>query len=145
MSTNLARRPVVDMTDMRSRLDRLFDDLIGHPEAGTWIPALDVHRSDDALTLRADVPGMTPEEVHIRVTDGILEITGEHSEETTRDEGGFVRRERRSGSFRRSVALPSEADPKHIEAVVKNGVAEITVPLSADRADSTIEITPSAG
>lgn len=94
MSTEMTKRPFMDFAAMRERLDRLFEDVTGVRHAdGSWSMAMDVHRSDDALTLRADVPGLEPDDIKITVEDGVLTVSGE----------------RHYGSFRRTLALPPEA------------------------------------
>ena len=95
-------------TELRTRLDRMLDDLDGHERA--WMPAIDVLREDGSLVVRADVPGVKPKEIAIEVADDVLTISGEH-EETSEQEGAHhVRRERRYGSFSRSMALPPGVD-----------------------------------
>jgi HSP20 family molecular chaperone IbpA len=92
--------PFTELSELRSRLDRMFDDrpwFEGRERA--WMPAIDVVRGDGNLILRADVPGMKPEEVKIEVEDDVLTISGQHEEH-------YVRHERRCGSFSRSMALP---------------------------------------
>jgi HSP20 family protein len=61
--------PFAEIGELRSRFDRVFDELGGHPQ-GAWRPAIDVMRADDTLVVRADLPGLTPDEVKIEVEDG---------------------------------------------------------------------------
>ena len=144
MSTELARRPFMDFADVRSRLDRLFDELTGgRHEDGSWSVAMDVKHADGTLTIRADVPGIAPDDIRITVEDGVLTVAGEHEESSEKEEEGYVRRERRHGSFRRSIVLPPEAEIDRIAAVTKNGVVEITIPVGRQPAQR-IEITPTA-
>lgn len=145
MSTEMTKRPFMDFAGMRERLDRLFEDITGVRHAdGSWSMAMDVQRSDDTLTLRADVPGIEPGDIKITVEDGVLTVSGEHEESSEKDEDGYVRRERHYGSFRRTMALPPEAEADKIAATTKNGVVEITIPVGAKRAGEKIEITPEA-
>jgi HSP20 family molecular chaperone IbpA len=72
--------PFAEIAELRSRLDRLFDEPGGHPQ-GAWRPAIDVMRRDDTLVVRADLPGLTPDEVKIEVEDGVLTVSGEHQED----------------------------------------------------------------
>ncbi len=135
--------PFSELSDLRMRFDRLFGDL-GEPRGRTWMPAVDVVREDGNLVLRADVPGIKPEEVKIEVEDDILTISGEHEETKEEKEKEYVRRERRYGSFYRSMALPAGVDPKAIKAETKDGVVEVTVPLPTEAAKEKITITPTA-
>ena len=71
--------PVAEITQRRSRFDRLLDEL-GGQDHGAWMPAVDLVRHDDDFVVRADLPGIKPEEVRIEVEDGILTVSGEHEE-----------------------------------------------------------------
>lgn len=147
MSTQLStRRAFPDFADVRSRLDRLFEDITGPLHAdGSWTMAMDVKRTDDAMTLTADVPGIKPEDLSISVEDGMLTVAGRHQESTDEEREGYVRRERRIGTFRRTLALPAEAKIEEIAARTQDGVVTITVPLGQAKPSGKVEITPEAG
>jgi HSP20 family protein len=95
------------------------------------LPAIDIVRRNGELVIRADVPGMESDDVKIEVEDGMLTISGEREESDEEEDGKYLRRERRYGSFSRSMTLPAGVDPSKIEAKVKHGVAEVTIPYSA--------------
>ena len=135
--------PFAELAELRSRFDRLFDDwLDGHERA--WTPAIDVVRENDHLVLRADLPGIKPEEVKIEVEDDILTVSGEHRESKEEKDEHYVRRERRNGSFSRSLTLPVAVDAKKIKAKTHEGVVEVTIPLPKDATKETVNITPIA-
>jgi HSP20 family protein len=120
----------------------VFDEPGGHPQ-GAWRPSIDVMRRDDTLVVRADLPGLTPDEVKIEVEDGVLTVSGEHKEDRSDPDGGrYVRRERRFGTFSRSIELPSGVDAQTIKAQTRDGVVEVTVPLPTGSATQKVEITP---
>ena len=134
--------PFAEIAELRSRLDRLFDEPGGHPQRA-WRPAIDVMRRDDALVVRADLPGLTPDEVKIEAEDGVLMVSGEHQEDRSDSDGGrYVRRERRFGAFSRSIALPSGVDAQAVKAQTRDGVVEVTVPLPSGATTQKVEITP---
>ena len=109
----------------------------------SWRPAIDVMRRDDALVVRANLPGLTPDEVKLEVEDGVLTVPGEHKENRTdTDGGGYVRRERRFGAFSRSIALPSGVDAQAIKAQTRDGVVEATIPLPTGAATQKVGIAP---
>lgn len=91
--------------------------------------AVNVRRTDDAIVVDADVPGLKPDDVKITVDDGVLTISGEHEESSESKEDGGIRRERRYGAFTRTMPLPPEAKADAIKAKAKDGGVEITVPL----------------
>jgi HSP20 family protein len=135
--------PFEELTELRSRFDRMFDELNRGGEQA-WRPAIDVVRHNDNVVLRADVPGIKPDEVKIEVEDDILTVSGQHQESKKEKDGNFVRRERRSGSFSRSMALPPGVDAKEIKATTHDGVVEVTIPLPGEAKKQKVEITPTA-
>jgi len=135
--------PFAELGELRGRMDRMFGELAGG-DGRSWAPAVDVLREKDNLLIRADVPGITPEEVKIEVEDDILTVSGTHEETKEEKDKSFLRRERRYGSFSRSMALPAGVDPKKIKATTRDGVVEVTVPLPKQPEKKKVEITPTA-
>ena len=108
--------PFTELGELRSRFDRMFEELTDGRERG-WTPAIDVVRDNGNLVLRADVPGVKPEEVKIEVEDDILTVSGSHEERKEEKGKNFLRRERRYGSFRarwhcRPVSRPRRSRPR---------------------------------
>jgi HSP20 family protein len=134
--------PFGELGDLRSRLDRMFDQL-ARPDRG-WTPAIDVVRENGNLLLRANVPGIEPDEVKIEVEDGVLTVSGEHEENSEEKDADYVRRERSYGSFSRSLVLPSGVDAGAIKATTKDGVVEVTIPLPPAASKDKVTITPTA-
>jgi len=145
MASNIVRwDPFSELDELRTRLDRMFggDGMFG----GRWVPPVDVVRENGNLVVRADVPGITPDEVTIEVDNGILTVAGSHEERSDTDEERYVRRERRRGAFSRSMVLPSGVDPNAITARTSEGVVEVTIPLpEAEKPSGKVTITPTAG
>ena len=136
--------PFTELSELRSRFDRMFDELAKGRER-EWTPAIDVVREEDKLIVRADIPGIKPEDVKIEVEDDILTISGQHEEHTEEQHKRYVRHERRCGSFSRSMALPAGVEAKDIKATTHDGVIEVTIPLPEEAKKETITITPTAG
>ena len=144
MAGTLTRwEPFAELGELRSRFDRMFEELTDGREPG-WAPAIDVERDNGNLVVRADVPGIKPEEVKIEVEDDILTVSGEHEEHTEEKGKHYVRRERRYGSFSRSMALPPGVEAKNIKAKTHDGVVEVTIPLPKEAKKETVTITPTA-
>jgi HSP20 family protein len=142
MASTLTRwDPFAEFADLRGRFDRLLDDL-GPAREREWMPAIDMVRDDGNLVVRADVPGMKPEEIKIEAHEGVLTISGEHEETKEDKDEQYVRRERRFGSFSRSMALPDGVDAKKIKANAHDGVLEVTIPLPKEAAKEPVTITP---
>jgi len=139
MTGELTRwEPLVELGELRGRLDRMFG------MADDRMPAIDIVRDDGNLVLRADVPGMKPDEVKIEIEDGILTLSGEHEESKNEKEGDYVRRERSYGAFSRSLALPAGVDPRQVKAETKDGVVEVTIPMPEEGSNEKVAITPTA-
>jgi len=128
---------------MRSRFDRMLSELSERRDR-PWTPAIDVVRSNGDLVVRADVPGVKPDEIEIAVADDTLTLSGQHEETKEAGEAGFVRRERHFGAFSRSIALPKGVDPKKIKATTKDGVLELKVPLPEEADKEPVTIVPTA-
>ncbi len=135
--------PFAELSELRSRFDRMLDE-IGDARTREWTPAIDMIRDNGHLVVRADVPGIKPEEISIEVEHGVLSLSGSHEETEEKTDERFVRRERRYGAFSRRMALPEGVDPKKIKAVTHDGVLEVTIPLPKEAAKEPITITPKA-
>jgi HSP20 family protein len=145
MATALSRRrPFADFADLHTRLDRLFEDVVAGGERREWTPAIDVIRKDANLVVRIDMPGLEPDDIKVRVEDDILTVSGEHEESKEEKDENFIRRERRYGSFMRSVALPAGVDSSKIKATTDNGVLEVTVPMPEQAKAKAVEIKATA-
>ena len=94
-----------------------------------WLPQIEVLQLNGQFTVRADLPGLTKDDVKIEVTNDFLTISGERKEEKEEKQEGFYRSERNYGSFYRQIPLPESAKTENAEATFRNGVLEITIPV----------------
>jgi HSP20 family protein len=133
--------PFAEVAELRGLFDRLLEDVAPVRER-PWTPAVDVAREDGKLVVHADVPGIKPEEIKIEIREGYLTLSGEHEETKEETEKQYVRRERRYGSFSRSIPLPKGVEAKKIKARTHDGVLEVTIPLPKEAAQEAITITP---
>ncbi|MDQ3863420.1 MAG: Hsp20/alpha crystallin family protein [Actinomycetota bacterium] len=127
--------------DAQGEVDRLFNEMLGGlgrrsgRQGGErlveWAPAMDVLTKDGDLVIRAELPGVKQEDVDITLQNGLLTISGEHKVDEEEERGGYYVKERRYGTFRRSMALPEGIDESKIHAKFTDGVLEVTV----ERAD----------
>jgi len=124
--------------DLHSEMNRLLDETYGglsHRPGGQqraqqlteWAPAVDVLERDGDLVVRAELPGVRPQDVEITVQDRVLTISGERREEHEEQRGGYYLRERKRGSFSRSMTLPEGVDEDRVRARYENGVLEVTI------------------
>ncbi len=141
MATELTEwRPFSDFAELRHRLDQAFRDLGDGVQSGGWSPSVDVVRKDDRLVLRADLPGIKPDEVKIEVEDDVLTVSGEHREASEEKKEDYMRRERRYGSFSRSMVLPKGVQAGDVGAKFEDGVLEVTIPVPKAEKKQTVEV-----
>lgn len=135
--------PFADLAELRGPFERLLNGL---PFDGDrWTPAIDVERHDGDLVVRADVPGVKPDEVKIEIENNLLTVSGEHRESSEKKDKHYLRRERHYGGFSRTVALPEGVDAKKVSARTHDGVVVVTVPLPQEPKAKRVEIKATTG
>jgi HSP20 family protein len=132
-------RPFSDFGELRQRVEEMFREA-GIGGDGAWTPSVDVLRKGGSVILRVDLPGIKPEEVKVSVEDDVLTVSGEHTEESEEEKDSYMRRERRFGSFSRSMTLPAGVKAEDIESTTKDGVLEVTIPLPESESKKPVEI-----
>lgn len=124
--------PSRDLSLLQGDMNRLFERFFTpntESSSQRWMPAMDITEEGDEFVLRADLPGMSEDDLSIEVQDRTLTIAGERRfEQKPEHDGGFVRLERSYGSFQRSLTLPEGVDPSAIDASFDAGVLELRVP-----------------
>jgi HSP20 family protein len=101
---------------------------------------MDLVETDDSLVLRADLPGMSDDDLEIEIKEGVITIAGERRAEHEERGEGFHRVERSFGSFSRSLSLPDGIDPKKVEATFRDGVLEVRIPKPEDARPTRVSI-----
>ena len=110
-----------------------FEDLWNAPfsngeRMAMFSPAVDVEETDAALVLSADLPGIDKKDISVRISDGVLTLSGTREEQTEQKKKGHLFRERRYGSFARSFRLGPNVASDQIDASYKDGVLTVTLP-----------------
>ena len=108
-----------------SLLTRTTWPIFGAEDFEKLTPAVDMYEEGKELVMKADMPGVKKEDLHLDLSENILTISGEKKMEETVEKGGFYSCERSYGKFSRSFELPSEVDTEKITASLKEGVLEI--------------------
>ena len=103
--------PFAELGELRTRFDRMFDEWLDGRERA-WTPAIDVVRENGHLVVRADIPGIKPEEVKIEVEDDILTVSGEHEERKEEKDKHYVRRSAATGRSRARWRCPGASMPR---------------------------------
>ena len=142
--------PLREFGSLQNEMNRLFNSVFDTPPAngGTtmrrWMPAMDLVETDEHFVLRADLPGLTEEDIKIEFEDGTLTVSGERKAEHETKNEGYYRVERAFGSFSRSLTLPKGIDAAAVTASFDRGVLEVRVPKPEERKPRRIEIGGSA-
>jgi len=127
--------PFERLWDIRKELDRAFEGETGQTAQTLWIPPMDVVEHGEEIRCHVEVPGMSQDDLDIRVEGNVLTIAGEkkYSNVETDKEAGFRHVERRYGRFERSFTIPQGIEAERVKAHYDNGVLTIVLP-KAERA-----------
>ena len=147
----LVRRGEVDR--MLDRFDQMIGEMWARPFSGAWpsfpsllrpsrallgeslqlrVPAVDLFEEDDEVVLKAEVPGLSKEDIKIDLTDSMVTISGEKKKEEEVKEEAYTYSERSYGSFSRSLQLPCAVKADKGKATFKNGILEVKLPKTED-------------
>lgn len=120
---------------LQDDLDRLVESRLAMDDTSStianWVPAVDIKEEKDRFVIRADVPGVKPEDIEITMENGILTIDGHRESERTEERDDYRRTERVTGRFFRRFNLPDTADAESISARSEHGVLELSIPKHA--------------
>jgi HSP20 family protein len=139
--------PTRELNSLQSDMNRLFNAFFDAPAAGNgasirrWVPAMDLVETEDHFVLRADLPGLSEDDVSIELEDNVLTLSGERRAEHDDREEGYYRVERAAGTFARSLTLPEGIDPDAVEATFDRGVLEVRIPKPEQRKPRKVAIS----
>jgi HSP20 family protein len=141
--------PVAELNTIHNEMNRLFNTFFEQPATATgrngngrrWLPAMDLVETEDQYVLRADLPGLSDEDVNVQLEDDVLTISGERKAEQETRQEGFYRLERPFGSFARSLTLPEGVDADGVQAHFDRGVLEIRIPKPEQKKPRQVQIT----
>ena len=135
--------PAREVDTLQSEVNRVFDAFFGNgsgARAHRWVPAMDLVETEESLVLRADLPGLSKDDVDLEVKDGVLTVSGERKAEHEEKSEGFYRVERAFGRFSRSLTIPDGVEAEGITADFNEGVLEVRIPKPAERQPHRIAI-----
>ncbi|MGB7590952.1 MAG: Hsp20/alpha crystallin family protein [Terriglobia bacterium] len=123
-------------------LKEAFSPMSGETEVSTrsWAPPVDIYETEDAIVLKAELPGIDPKDVEVRVEDNTLYLKGERNYEKDVNEQNYHRIERSYGSFARSFSLPNSISAEKVKAEYKDGLLTLTMPKREEAKPKTIKI-----
>ena len=127
--------PLREMATLQNEMNRLFGTFFDTPTTGTngntirrWMPPMDLVETEDHFVLRADLPGLSEEDVSIELEDRVLTVSGERRSQHEEKKEGFYRLERATGAFSRSLTLPEGVDADGITATFDKVVLDVRIP-----------------
>jgi HSP20 family protein len=140
--------PRGNLQTFQDEMNRMFDQFFRGgtgEEAGwgvrTWAPPVDIYETDDALILKAELPGVSKDDVSIEIHQNTLILRGQRKHEAEVKEEQYHRVERAYGTFQRSFMLPTLVDQEHVQATYHDGVLELRLPKSEAAKPKRVAIT----
>lgn len=139
--------PFRNVATLQDRINRMFDETFLHSKdfddevsLASWRPTVDIYDTDEAIILKAELPGVDKDKVTVDVKDNVLTLKGERSFDKEIKEENYYRRERSFGSFNRCFTLPSSVNPEDIKATYKDGILTIKVTKPEEKKPKQIDI-----
>ena len=139
--------PFRDLLNLQDRMNRLFDESYrargGEDDwalGGSWAPAVDIYEHENNIVLKAELPGMDPKDVDIRLENNTLTLRGERKLDNEVKKENYHRVERSYGTFTRSFTLPNVVDQGNIKAEFKDGVLRVILPKREEAKPKQIQI-----
>lgn len=136
-------RPTTLLEQFNNEINRMFTRDAGAFPAlagGQWSPAVDIHETEDAYFIEAEVPGVDPKDIEVTLNSGVLTLKGERHQSTETGEGNTRYGECSYGSFVRRFSLPETADEDSIKAKAEHGVLKLTLDKKAKSKPRRIEV-----
>jgi HSP20 family protein len=127
--------PQRDLMAVRDEMNRVLNEVFGRGandesawSSGTWSPPVDIYETDEALVMKAELPGFSKDDISIEMKENTLVIRGERKREDEVKEGNYHRMERAYGAFQRSFLLPTTVDQNKVSAAYRDGILELRLP-----------------
>jgi len=143
--------PFRDLVSLQDRMNRIFDEAFrgagrsGAEEdwalGGSWAPVVDIYEQGHDIVLKAELPGVDPKDVDVRVENNVLTLRGERKFDNEVKKENYHRVERAYGTFSRSFTLPNVVDTEKIKAEFKDGLLRLTLPKKEEAKPKQISIS----
>jgi HSP20 family protein len=144
--------PFQNLMTLQDRMNRVFDEAYRSRRdaseddwalGGNWAPAVDIYEQGDNIILKAELPGIDPKDVDIRVENNVLSLRGERKFDSGVKRESCHRVERAYGAFSRSFTLPSIVDTAGIKAQYRDGILQVTLPHKEEARPKQISVAVS--
>jgi HSP20 family protein len=136
------------LSTLLNEINRLFEEPFSELGQGSqyfygWVPAIDLFEDKENLIVKAELPGLTKNEIDISLHEGALSISGERKPTEPQEDSSAYRTERFYGRFQRTVALPKEVEGDKVKAAYNDGILTVTLPKAEKAKPKQIEIAAS--
>lgn len=138
--------PLRDLLSIQDRMNRLFEQTLSRSRAeervtaSTWSPAVDIYETPETIIMKADLPGLSREDIEIQIRDNTLSLRGERRFAKDVQQENYLRIERAYGAFQRNFTLPATVQQDQIRATFRDGVLELTLPKAEEAKPKKIAI-----
>jgi len=138
--------PFRDLLSIQDRMNRLFEQTLSRSRseegiaASTWTPTVDIYETPETIVLKAELPGLSREDIEIQIRDNALTLKGERRFAKDAQQENYLRIERAYGAFQRGFTLPATIQQDKIRAVFRDGVLELTLPKAEEAKSKKIAI-----
>jgi HSP20 family protein len=139
--------PLTRFSALSDEMDRLFQSpIFGNGDDTTdtfsgWTPAVDLYQDKESVVLRAELPGLRREDIHVTMHEDVLTLSGERRQEKNADERGSLRSERFFGRFERRFTLPVRVDSGRVSATYEDCILTVTLPKAEEAKPRQIEVS----
>ncbi len=138
--------PLRDLLSIQDRMNRLFEQTLSRSRveegiaASTWAPAVDIYETPETIMLKAELPGLSRDDIDIQIRDNTLTLRGERRFARDVQQENYLRIERAYGAFQRSFTLAATIQQDKIRAIFRDGVLELTLPKAEEAKPKKIAI-----
>ena len=138
--------PLRELLALKDRMNKIIENAMsrsqygGSADAGTWSPAVDIFETAESVVVAAELPGLSPSEIEVRIAENMLTLKGERKLEKGIEQENYHRIERSYGSFARSLPLPPGIKPSEARAEYRLGILHIQIPKAREAGASPVHI-----
>jgi HSP20 family protein len=137
--------PFRDLMSIQDRMNQLFNETVAIREGeefcrGSWSPPVDIYETGNDVVLKAEIPGISQDEIDIKIEDNTLVLKGERKFEKKSEDEKYYRIERSYGNFVRSFTLPNSVDQEGVKATYEAGVLKIVMPKKQEKTPKSIRV-----
>ena len=125
------------LDDFDTEISRFFGT---EPFKGTFSPAVDLHETEEAYIVEADMPGLSKDDIEIEIAENVITVKGERKDESDKEEKNYHRLERSYGGFKRSFLIPGGFEHDAVDADFKDGVLHVTLPKPKENQPKRIQV-----